>query len=106
MADWIDRAACLLFPLESGCLAAAAAAGRGDPLGVALAETGEAIRTESGSIITDAGDAAAQAIGASAEPLANVAETVRWATIGIIALSVVVLVLVGLAVFFYLRGFR
>jgi hypothetical protein len=58
------------------------------------------------SLIEDVGDEVEDVVRASAEPIANAADIARWTTIGIIAIAVVILVLVALFVFFYLRGFR
>lgn len=100
MATLADRAACLLFPAESGCLARAAEVERARRAAVA-AEPG-AVPADDG-IIASIGRAGSDILDSSAEPLAHVAESAQWTAIAIIALCTTVLVFVGIAVYFYVR---
>jgi hypothetical protein len=90
--SWVGR----LMP--SLCLAGAA----GDYVEARAA----AAQAAGAGLVEDVGDEVEDVVRASAEPLAEGANIARWTTIGIIAIAVVILVLVALFVFFYLRGFR
>lgn len=100
----VGRSLCVAFPL---LCPAVVAGGVGGVAGVAAAEAAaqqqRALEEGASTWVDELGENATDVIGATAAPLANVAETTRWFTIGIIAIAVVVLALIALFVFLYLR---
>lgn len=103
----IGRMLCTTFPI---LCPAVVAGGVGATAGAAAAEVAaeQQARLEAGAEtwVDELGENASEVIGSTAAPLANVAETTRWLTIGIIAIAVVILAVLALFVFFYLRGFK
>lgn len=55
------------------------------------------VQARARSMVTDAGDAAAEVIGSTTRPLEQAASIAMWTAIGIIAVTIAVIVMVALA---------